>query len=205
MTNEYLLKHLNEIDKMAKVLSRRTDNYQDVRQEMCVACLELGSAPNFKYAMGAMRNKAIDYLRGRKHNYSYGNVKSHISLEFWLDCAALDEGWQGQRARKFREKYLSQYITDYTWDDIDNDITVDTILSSLNDADRRLLYNYFARGETQGEIAEHSGVSRSMVSVRLSKVLNELRKRYNGHSSIGTMGYNHELTQRTDNEQTSHS
>lgn len=184
MTNAYLLVHLNEIDKMAKTLSRYTNNYEDIRQEMCVACLEIETDSPFKYVMKSMMNKAIDYLKSRKHNYSYDNVFPHISLDYWLDLAVFGyDTHQGRRARVVLE-YWFEHITYFPWPELDVEIRVDSILNTLDEKDRLLLYNYFGRGETQEDIGEHDGVTRSMVSKRLSDIKKKLRKRYSDHNQI---------------------
>ncbi len=180
MTNAYLLEHLDDIEKIAKSMSRYTNNYEDIRQEMCVTCLEIETDKPFKYVMKAMTNKAIDYLKSRRHNYSYENVFKHTSLDYWLDTAAMGEGAEGRIARRFLEEYLVDFITYSPWPEVDVEIRVGIILNTLNKKDRFLLYRYFGRGETQQEIAEHDGVSRSMISKRLTTISTKLRRRYNG-------------------------
>lgn len=92
MTNAYLLEHLNDIETMAKALCKGTDQYEDIRQEMCVACLELETDKPFKYAMKVMEYKAFDYLRGKGYSYSAKNRVPHCSWD------ALPSDFRGQRS-----------------------------------------------------------------------------------------------------------
>ena len=54
---------------------------EELRDEMHVAILEMQEGQEEGYYFRSAKNKAIDYIKSKKNNYSYGNVVKHISLE----------------------------------------------------------------------------------------------------------------------------
>jgi len=75
-----------EFDKGIKAIARKLSNgdkflAEELRSEMHIAILGMEEGYNMGYYFRAAKNKAIDYLRSKAFNYSWGAVIKHISLE----------------------------------------------------------------------------------------------------------------------------
>lgn len=78
-----------EYDSEFKIISRwfaQGDSFmaEELRNEMHLAILRMPAEKPRSYYIVKAKGKAIDYLRSRKMNYSYGDVFKHISLEALL-------------------------------------------------------------------------------------------------------------------------
>ncbi|KKK73139.1 hypothetical protein LCGC14_2896850 [marine sediment metagenome] len=145
--------YLDQIDKMAKAMSRRSLRYQDRLQELVLAFLELPeNGKPFKYHLKAAMNKSIDAFKSRRYNYSYNDRIGHVDMNT-PDLPIVEV-------------------------DFDTSIQANIMLASCSDEDRELLYRYFWLGETQDEVAEVYGVTRSLISKRITTILQKLRETY---------------------------
>jgi len=75
-----------EYDKEIQMMAKRLCNgdrflAEELRSEMYIAILSLGVGQDKALCLHVARCKAIDYLRSRSRNYSYGGIIKHISLE----------------------------------------------------------------------------------------------------------------------------
>lgn len=80
---------------------------EELRSEMHIALLGMEEGKDKGYYYRAAKNKAIDYLKSKARNYSYGAVFQHISIE-----AMADSGFQLDSQGKLYkpEKYSSTDI-----------------------------------------------------------------------------------------------
>ena len=101
---------------------------------------------------------AQDYLRSKKHNYSYKNRFEHLSIEGLLDCNEL-----------FDEKIYESlsYEMDTAFEDKD---LVRYLLSFLSKNDKKLYTMYILKNMTHKELAERFGKERSTISKRLKEI-----------------------------------
>ena len=81
-----LIKDSLEYDKGIQAIARRLsngDNFlaEELRSEMHIAILSMEEGQDKSYYFRAAKNKAIDYIRSKARNYSYGANFKHISLE----------------------------------------------------------------------------------------------------------------------------
>jgi DNA-directed RNA polymerase specialized sigma24 family protein len=75
-----------EYDKEIQMIARRLCNgdrslAQDLRSEMYIAILSLEAGQDKALCLRVAKCRAIDYLRSRARNYSYGGVIKHMSLD----------------------------------------------------------------------------------------------------------------------------
>ena len=73
-------------DKEIRMLARRlckSDKFlaEEVRSEMHIAMLNLEEGQDKAFYLWVAKCRAIDYLRSKAKNYSYGGAVEHISLE----------------------------------------------------------------------------------------------------------------------------
>ena len=75
-----------EYDKEIQMIARRLCNgdrslAQDLRSEMYIAILNLEAGRDKAFYLRVAKCRAIDYLRSKARNYSYGGAIKHISLD----------------------------------------------------------------------------------------------------------------------------
>lgn len=107
------IKDSMEFDQGIKAIARKLSNgekflFEELRSEMHIAILGMEEGQNKGYYFRAAKNKAIDYLKSKARNYSYGAVFQHISIE-----AMYDSGFQLDTQGKLYkpEKYFSNDVT----------------------------------------------------------------------------------------------
>ncbi len=88
------IKNSLEYDQGIQAIARKLSNgdrflAEELRNEMHIAILGMEEGQNKGYYFRAAKNKAIDYLKSKARNYSYGAVFQHISIE-----AMADSGFQ---------------------------------------------------------------------------------------------------------------
>jgi RNA polymerase sigma factor (sigma-70 family) len=101
---------------------------------------------------------ARDYLRSKKHNYSYNNTFEHLSIEGLLDCDELFdeviyESLSYEMDTSFEDKDLVKYL-----------------LSFLSKSDKKLYTMYILKNMTHKELSERFGKERSTISKRLKEI-----------------------------------
>ena len=76
------MKYDRDIQIVARWLARG-DRFlaEELRSEMHIAMLNMERDRDKAFCMRVAKCKAIDYLRSRARNYSYGGAFKHISLE----------------------------------------------------------------------------------------------------------------------------
>jgi len=76
-----------EIQSITRWLSRG-DKFlaEELRSEMHIAIMNMEAGKPKHVYLRAARYRAIDYLRSRARNYSYGGAIKHISLEAMTDA-----------------------------------------------------------------------------------------------------------------------
>ena len=75
-----------EFDEGFQAIAGRLSNgdrflAEELRSEMHIAILSMETGRDKGYYFRAAKNKAIDYLKSKARNYSYGDLIKHISLE----------------------------------------------------------------------------------------------------------------------------
>ena len=86
-----IMKDTTEYDKKIQSIARwlsRGDKFlaEELRSEMHIAIMNMEAGRPRRVYLQAARYKAIDYLRSRARNYSYGGVVKHVSLEAMTDA-----------------------------------------------------------------------------------------------------------------------
>lgn len=77
----------NEIQLMAKRLSwGDTFLADDLRSEMHIAIMNMEVGKPKRIYLQAAKYKAIDYIRSRARNYSYGGVIKHFSIDALIEA-----------------------------------------------------------------------------------------------------------------------
>ena len=114
-----LIKDSTEFDRGIQAIARKLSNgnvflAEELRNEMHIAILSMKQGREKAYYFRAAKNKAIDYLKSKAHNYSYGDMIKHISLE-----AMEDAGFQIDTDGKMYapDGYLSTEMSDSNEED----------------------------------------------------------------------------------------
>ena len=114
-----IIKDSTKYDRGIRAIARKLSNgnvflAEELRSEMHIAILNMESGRDNGYYYRAAKNKAIDYLKSKARNYSYGDVIKHISLE-----AMEDAGFQidAEGNMYTPEGYLSTDMQETTDDD----------------------------------------------------------------------------------------
>ena len=81
-----LIKDSSEFDEGFQAIARKLSNgdrslAEELRSEMHIAVLSMETGRDRAYYFRAAKNKAIDYIKSKARNYSYGDLIKHISLE----------------------------------------------------------------------------------------------------------------------------
>jgi len=85
--NQDGIKYDKEIQSISRWLARG-DRFlaEELRNEMHIAMLNMEPGQDKPLCLRVAKCRAIDYLRSRARNYSYGGVIEHISLEALSDA-----------------------------------------------------------------------------------------------------------------------
>ena len=80
-----------QYDKEIKSMSRwlaRGDRFlaEELRSEMHIAILNMEQDQDKAFCLRVAKCRAIDYLRSRARNYSYGGAFKHVSLDALMDA-----------------------------------------------------------------------------------------------------------------------
>lgn len=80
-----------EFDEGFQAIARKLSNgdsllAEELRSEMHIAVLSMETGRDKGYYFRAAKNKAIDYLKSKARNYSYGDLVKHISLDAMKDA-----------------------------------------------------------------------------------------------------------------------
>ncbi len=75
-----------EFDQGFQAIAKKLSNgdrflAEELRSEMHIAVLNMEVGRDRAYYFRAAKNKAIDYIKSKARNYSYGDLVKHISLE----------------------------------------------------------------------------------------------------------------------------
>lgn len=86
-----IIKDSIEYDRGIQAIAKKLSNgdlflAEELRSEMHIAILNMETGRDKGYYFRAAKNKAIDYLKSKARNYSYGDVVKHISLEAMEDA-----------------------------------------------------------------------------------------------------------------------
>ena len=86
-----IMKDSMEYDKELRAIARwlsRGDRFlaEELRSEMHIAILNMEAGKAKPFYLRVAKCRAIDYLRSRARNYSYGGAIKHISLEAMTDA-----------------------------------------------------------------------------------------------------------------------
>lgn len=108
------IKNSAEFDEGFQAIAKKLSNgdrflAEELRSEMHIAVLSMEVGRDKGYYFRAAKNKAIDYLKSKARNYSYGDLVKHISLD-----AMEDAGFQIDTEGKVYapEKYISTDMGD---------------------------------------------------------------------------------------------
>jgi DNA-directed RNA polymerase specialized sigma24 family protein len=85
------IKDSAEFDPGFQAIARKLSNgdsllAEELRSEMHIAVLNMEIGRDKAYYFRAAKNKAIDYLKSKARNYSYGDLVKHISLNAMEDA-----------------------------------------------------------------------------------------------------------------------
>jgi DNA-directed RNA polymerase specialized sigma24 family protein len=85
------IKDTTEFDAGFQAIARKLSNgdnllAEELRSEMHIAVLSMEIGRDKAYYFRAAKNKAIDYLKSKARNYSYGDLVKHISLNAMEDA-----------------------------------------------------------------------------------------------------------------------
>lgn len=116
-----------------------------------------------------------DFIQEYKKNI-FENGKDISKCVAWRD--AIDE----LKSVRYRNSYNSKFEHLYNIEisyvaNFDGTIEIDNIMSMLNENDKRLINMYFIQGYTQQEISCILNIARSTVSKRISRIINNIRKK----------------------------
>lgn len=80
-----------QYDREIKIISRwlaRGDRFlaEELRNEMHIAIMTMEPNPDVRFCIRVAKCRAIDYLRSKARNYSYGGRIKHVSLEAMRDA-----------------------------------------------------------------------------------------------------------------------
>lgn len=75
-----------EFDQGFQAIAKKLSNgdsflAEELRSEMHIAVLSMEVGRDRAYYFRAAKNKAIDYIKSKARNYSYGDFIKHVSLE----------------------------------------------------------------------------------------------------------------------------
>lgn len=80
-----VLQYQGQLEIIAKWLCKgnreNAEVFEDLIQEMYVALLEAGPGHTTSWYLTLAKNRAINYLKSKRHNYSYENQEEHISVD----------------------------------------------------------------------------------------------------------------------------
>lgn len=167
--------------------SRLSRNYQDLRSILNIIFLEIPDGTPLRLARKITKNKAIDAVKSRCWNYSYGNKIPHVCF---ADPALIET--QTNRREPFVEEIPEALIADSWEDNIVEDRLVGEMLQAIRDnseeygeRDAEVLRLYFLKGINQTEIGKVFNVSRSMISKILGQVFQFLREEFTHEDIFG--------------------
>lgn len=85
------IKDSSEFDEGFQAIAKKLSNgdhflAEELRSEMHIAVLSMETGRDKAYYFRAAKNKAIDYLKSKARNYSYGDLIKHISLDAMEDA-----------------------------------------------------------------------------------------------------------------------
>ncbi len=86
-----LIKDSTEFDEGFQAIAKKLSNgdhflAEELRSEMHIAVLSMETGRDKGYYFRAAKNKAIDYLKSKARNYSYGDLIKHVSLDAMKDA-----------------------------------------------------------------------------------------------------------------------
>ena len=85
------IKDSSEFDEGFQAIAKKLSNgdhflAEELRSEMHIAVLSMEIGRDKAYYFRAAKNKAIDYIKSKARNYSYGDFIKHISLDAMEDA-----------------------------------------------------------------------------------------------------------------------
>jgi hypothetical protein len=85
------IKDSSEFDEGFQAIAKKLSNgdrslAEELRSEMHIAVLSMETGRDRAYYFRAAKNKAIDYIKSKARNYSYGDFIKHISLDAMEDA-----------------------------------------------------------------------------------------------------------------------
>ena len=85
------IKDSSEFDEGFQAIAKKLSNgdhflAEELRSEMHIAVLSMETGRDKAYYFRAAKNKAIDYIKSKARNYSYGDFIKHISLDAMEDA-----------------------------------------------------------------------------------------------------------------------
>jgi len=121
------------------------------------------------------RCDAIDYLRSRKVSHSFRGKFPHISMAALDDLGIkVDTEYNAYYSARGFPPYIDRSPERRT----DEDIEAHIIMAQCSPEDQQLLYNQFWLGRTQKEEGERLGKKTSAISMRRSRPMKQLRRKY---------------------------